>query len=173
MPPSKKKRGQAARGQPAGDGQLLEAVGEGDTAGVARLLTAGADPNASVPGRTASGEVFQSTALREAAGCGRLEAARLLLEAGADPSRADGDGTTPLMMAAGEGHLLVLRLLLGWGVAMQAVHPTTGGTAFHYACGRNHVECAEALARAGCDVGAREQQIGGSGGSLEPPGPLS
>jgi ankyrin repeat protein len=140
---------------PANEGladELVTAAEDGDGAVVARLLAVGADPNASVNGRYASGKVVHASKLCVAAASGHLEAARLLLEAGADPSCADGDGTTPLMREAGEGHLLVLRLLLGWGVAMHAVHPTTGGTAFHYACGRNHAECAEALARAGCDV---------------------
>ena len=55
--------------------------------------------------------------------------ARLLLDAGADPSRADGDGTTPLMAAALRGQLEVLRLLLGRGAAVDAVSPRTGFTA--------------------------------------------
>ena len=59
---------------------------EGDGAAVARLLAAGADPNALVTGRLPSGEVIYSTALVEAVGVGQLEAARLLLDAGADPS---------------------------------------------------------------------------------------
>ena len=121
MPPSKKKRGQAARGQPAGGRQLLTAVREGDTAGVARLLAAGANPNASVPGRTPSGKVVQSTALWQAAGCGQLEAARLLLDGGADPSLAAGDGVTPLMAAAAHGQLEVLRLLLARGAVTFSV----------------------------------------------------
>ena len=104
MPPSKKKLGQAARGQPAGGGQLLNAVNDGDAAGLARLLAAGADPNASIAVRTQSGGAVQDTTLVAAARHGRLEAARLLLDAGADPSRASSDGSlggaTPLMAAA-------------------------------------------------------------------------
>jgi ankyrin repeat protein len=141
-----------------GDGgpadQLVDAVRKGDAAAVPRLLAAGADPNASVPGRTASGVAYQ-TALISAAAIGRLEAARLLLNAGADPSLADGNGATPLMCAARTGQLEVLRLLLGWGAAVDAVEPTEGWTAFHAACVRNHADCAEALARAGCDVGLK------------------
>jgi ankyrin repeat protein len=147
----------------SGDGgpadQLLQAVRKGDTAAVARLLAAGADPNALVPGRLSSGEVFQTTALCQAAAKDRLEAARRLLDAGADPSLADGDGETPLMYAAGEGHLEVLRLLLARGAAVDAVDPRSGATvcitAFHSACMHNQADCAEALARAGCDVGIK------------------
>jgi ankyrin repeat protein len=158
MPPSKKQRGQAARrGQPAGGGQLLSAVREGDTAGVARLLAAGADPNALVPGQTVSGKVVQSTALCQAVRHGRLEVLRLLLEGGADPSLTGSDGITPMMAMATQGELEVLRLLLGRGAAVDAVEPGEGCTAFHIACMLNQADYAEALARAGCDVGLKDK----------------
>jgi hypothetical protein len=156
--------GSAPAPEPAaviGDGgpavQLVTAAKEGDGAAVARLLSAGADPNASVPGRTPSGEVAQTTALCTAAAYGRPEAARLLLEAGADPSLADGDAITPLMVAAGCGQLEVLRLLVARGVTVDAAHQGDGFTAFHHACDRNQVDCAEELARAGCDVGTKDK----------------
>jgi ankyrin repeat protein len=87
---------------------------------------------------------------------GRLEAARLLLDAGADPDRTASDGPTPLMMAAGDGHPEVVRLLLARGAAVDAAHPNVGCTAFHFACFGNQAACAEALARAGCDVGLKD-----------------
>jgi ankyrin repeat protein len=142
-------------GGPAG--QLLNVVKEGDGAAVARLLAAGADPNASVPDRLPSGEVFRTTALCSAAGQGRPEAARLLLDAGADPDRADGYGCTPLMEAAGCGQVEVLRLLLGRGAVVDAVTPGGGSTAFHSACVLNQVDCVEELARAGCDIGLKDK----------------
>ena len=121
---------------------------------MARLLAAGADPNASGSVRTASGGVVQNTALCAAAGNGRLEAVRLLLDAGADPSLADSIGGNPLAHAALNGQLDVLRLLLGRGAAVDdAVELGNGFTAFHSACFENQADCAEALARAGCDVG--------------------
>ena len=134
-------------------GKLLVSAMEGDAAAVSRLLAAGADPNASVPARKPSGEVFNSTALGAAAHHGRLEAARLLLDGGANPSLADSYGVTPLMAVAEAGQLEVLRLLLAKGVAVDAAQPADGWTAFHCACWNNRVECVEALARAGCDVG--------------------
>ena len=99
--------------------------------------------------------MYQATALCEAARCGQLEAVRLLLEGGADPSRADGIGATPLMRAAGGGQLEALRLLLARGAPVDAADPQTGCTAFHYACYSNQPAAAEALARAGCDVGLK------------------
>jgi ankyrin repeat protein len=131
---------------------------EDDAAAVARLLAAGADPNASVAGQNASGKVVRTTALIAAAVNGRLEAARLLLDAGADPSRVDGGSTTPLMQAALRGQLEVLRLLLARGAALDAVSSGSGGTAFHSACYGNQAACAEALARAGCDVGIEDNE---------------
>jgi ankyrin repeat protein len=137
--------------------QLLLAAGEGSVEAVARLLAAGADPNASVPVQLPSGEVVPTTALRAAAGHGRLEAARLLLDGGADPSLADSNGFTPLMYATRGCHLEVVRLLLGRAAALDAAHPATHWTAFHFACSENQAECAEALARAGCDVGIKDK----------------
>jgi ankyrin repeat protein len=153
--------------------QLLDAAMKGDAAVVARLLAAGADPSASLTGRTVSGQATQSTALHAVAVYGRLEAARLLLDAGADPNLANSNGNTPLMNAAGEGRLEVLRLLLAQGVAVDGADPRTGCTAFHWACHNNQAECAEALARAGCDVGLKDtngltgQQLAAARGSKE------
>jgi hypothetical protein len=57
----------------------------------------------------------------------------------------------------------LLRLLLARGAAVDAVKPGTRGTAFHAACYNNQPECAEALARVGCDVGIKASN--GSNGS--------
>jgi hypothetical protein len=149
----------AAPSGEADDGlQLCGAAQDGDGPVVARLLAAGADPRASVAVRDlGSGEVVQGTALHAAAGHGRLEVARLLLDAGADPSRKDDRGCTPLMAAVREGHAEVLRLLLARGAAADAVDFRDGATAFHYACYDNQADCAEVLARAGCDVGLKDR----------------
>ena len=94
MPSLKKKRGLSQ----ASEQQLLyEAAIEGDAAAVARLLAAGADPNASVPGtqNETTGEPVQTTPLGQAAVRGRVEAVRLLDKAGADPDRTEVDATGP------------------------------------------------------------------------------
>jgi ankyrin repeat protein len=91
-----------------------------------------------------------------AADIGQLEAARLLLDAGADPDRAASDGPTPLMVAAGDGPLEVVRLLLARGAAVDAADLSNGRAAFHFACYNNQAACAEALVRAGCDVGLKD-----------------
>ena len=83
-------------------------------------------------------------------------ATRLLLDRGADPNVADSAGFTPLMQAAFHGSLAVLRLLLAVGAEESAVREEGGGTAFHFACGQGHADCAEELLRAGCEAGQRD-----------------
>jgi hypothetical protein len=129
---------------------------DGDTTGVAWLLSAGAEPDASVPAKNSSGEAVQTTALFVAGYYGRLETARLLLDAGADPSLADIYGT-PLLQAAGSGQLEALQLLLERGAGVDAADPENGSTAFHAACRHNQPESAEELAGAGCDVGLKDK----------------
>ena len=119
--------------------QLCVAAHLGDGPAVARLLAAGFDPNVSV---CAPGQTHQKTALVAAVESDRLEAARVLLDGGADPSLLDSEGVTPLMVAAMGGHLEVLRLLLARGAAVDAADKGIRFTAFHYACFRNHAECA-------------------------------
>jgi ankyrin repeat protein len=166
------------RSRPDVSEQLCKVAEQDDGAAVARLLAAGADPNALATARSPSGEVYQVTALHAAVGYlgqrraahlqlrasnGRVEAVQLLLEAGADPSRAGGNGITPLMEAAMAGQLELLRLLLSWGAAVDAVNLRDGGTAFIYACTSNYPDCAEALARAGCDADIIDTERGQTG----------
>jgi ankyrin repeat protein len=67
------------------------------------------------------------------------------------------------LVAVLHGQLEVLRLLLARGVAVDAAHLDCGGKAFHLACFHNHAGCAEAVARAGCDVGAKVTKSGLTG----------
>jgi hypothetical protein len=132
---------------------------------VGRLLAeAGVDVDVTVDTTDADGDKESVTPLTHAAERGHLETVRLLLDAGADPDRMDGDGETPLMCAARMGRLEVLWLLLGQGAAMNVARSIVtmgatsgdGFTAFHLACFHNQAECAEALARAGCGVGIKD-----------------
>ena len=98
----------------------------------------------------------------------------MLLEGGADPDLADSTGQTPLMGAAACGHLEALRLLFARGAALDlrwcairgadgATAFGDGATAFHLACEADQADCAEALARAGCDVGIKNCVVGLTG----------
>jgi ankyrin repeat protein len=130
---------------------LCAAAARGRLEAARLLLDGGADPSLAAGDGSLEHGV---TPLMAAALHGQLEAARLLLERGADPSLTSSNGLTPLMVAATNGQLEMLRLLLalGRGAVVDAVSLATGGTAFHTACYENHAECAEELARAGCDV---------------------
>jgi ankyrin repeat protein len=101
----------------------------GDVVEMARLLDAGAEPDALVAGSDAQGNVYQTTALVEAAGRGQLDAVRLLLDRGANPSVADSNGGTALMQAAGNGCAGGVRELAARGAVLDAAHPVYGGTA--------------------------------------------
>jgi ankyrin repeat protein len=98
------------------------------------------------------GRSFQSTALCEVAATGHLDVVRLLLDHGADPSLARRFGYSPLMAAAGSGHVGVVRELGARGAALDAADPATGVTAYHMACGANQPECVAALVEVGCDT---------------------
>jgi hypothetical protein len=140
-------------------GALWDASRAGDLAEIARLLDAGAEPDAFISARVAphdvvmdDGTAFQGTALLGAALCGQLDAVRLLLDRGADPCLLDCDGFAPLMGAARYGHAGVLRELVARGADLDAAQLESGATAFHFACLRNQPECVAALVELGCDT---------------------
>ena len=77
------------------------------------------------------------------------------------------------MEAAGGGMTVVAQLLLDHQADIDIRYPAHGGTAFHCACLEGHIECAEALVRAGCDTRLRDnlgrngQQIAAVNGHAE------
>ena len=143
---------------PAGR-RLIEASKCGDLAAIMALVGGGADPNARV--QKLAGERYETTALCAAAVGGQLEAVRLLLDHGAVPSLSDSYGTAPLMNAAMEGHTAVVLELLERGTALpaalDAVHPETGWTAYHFGCFNNQADSVVALLRAGCDKAIKDR----------------
>jgi hypothetical protein len=125
---------------------LVEAGVAGDAVVVQRLLAAGADP---------------TTALWETAFAGHVTALQVLLEASADPNIVV-NGHTPLTIAAQNGWPEVLRELLadvdlGLGADVDAVDEKFGGTALHWACQRNDVECVQVLMQNGCDTSIEDK----------------
>ncbi|AKT37988.1 SMI1/KNR4 family protein [Chondromyces crocatus] len=84
--------------------QLIDAVTDGETSTVTKLLKAGADPDT----RTEDGEPVLSVACSE----GDLATVSALLDAGAEVDALDGLDEPPLASAAAEGHVdLIARLV--------------------------------------------------------------
>jgi ankyrin repeat protein len=128
---------------------LIDAAERGDLAELGALLAAGADTEA-------RDEEHRSTAFLWACYGGQLDCAQALVAAGCNAAAMSGADTTEvaLMFAAREGHLAVVAWLLGEDGAAGVLEAgdQSGDTAFLGACYRGHLECAQALAAAGCDV---------------------
>jgi ankyrin repeat protein len=87
---------------------LVLAARNGDVRTVRDLVARGADPNEYAG-------VNSWTPLEHAVHKGQIGSVAALLDAGANPNRADPQGTTPLMMAAGYGYTDIVQLLLRRG----------------------------------------------------------
>lgn len=111
---------------------------------VKRLLAAGADPNEVVDADSAT------VILHRAVDSGDPELVRLLVAAGAE-SRPNRYRVTPLMSAALEGRLEMVKTMVDAGAKVTS-RDTSGGTALSYAVLRGHVEVARLLIAAGSDV---------------------
>ncbi|KAM4676580.1 ankyrin repeat and KH domain-containing protein 1-like isoform 2-T2 [Discoglossus pictus] len=119
---------------------LMEAAREGHEEMVALLLAQGANINAQT-------EETQETALTLACCGGFSEVSDFLIKAGAD---IELGCSTPLMEAAQEGHLELVKYLL----TAANVHATTatGDTALTYACENGHTDVADVLLQTGADL---------------------
>ena len=136
--------------QGTGDNALVQAAIQGDSGAVGDALEHG-DANA----HDAEGW----TALHIAARNGNVEIARLLLaQPGIDVNVKNKWKSTPLMLAAGVGHLEVVELLLGHAdtkVDLQAAY--YGRTALIEAALNGHLDVVEKLVAHGADVNATDK----------------
>ncbi len=125
------------------DESLVERAGDGDLAGVAALLAAGAYVDAECDG--------DGSPLIAAAADGHLDVVRLLLDRGADPNFiVRGDGA-PLIAAASGGHRAVAELLLERGAQVDLYAPDDE-TALIQASGEGHLDVVRLLVAHGADV---------------------
>src|SRR4029078_3951263 len=92
------------------DGQMFEAIRNGDTVKVTALLKSGADPN----------QLHETgaTALMYAAAFSSDECVRILLDAGAEVNGSGNNGATALIWSTGD--TAKVRLLLERGAAVNA-----------------------------------------------------
>uniref|UniRef100_A0A674GM60 Ankyrin repeat and KH domain containing 1 n=1 Tax=Taeniopygia guttata TaxID=59729 RepID=A0A674GM60_TAEGU len=127
---------------------LMEAAREGHEEMVALLLAQGEIPWQWRANINAQTEETQETALTLACCGGFSEVADFLIKAGAD---IELGCSTPLMEAAQEGHLELVKYLLAAGANVHAT-TATGDTALTYACENGHTDVADVLLQAGADL---------------------
>uniref|UniRef100_A0A8D2PDY8 K Homology domain-containing protein n=1 Tax=Zosterops lateralis melanops TaxID=1220523 RepID=A0A8D2PDY8_ZOSLA len=127
---------------------LMEAAREGHEEMVALLLAQGEIPWRWRANINAQTEETQETALTLACCGGFSEVADFLIKAGAD---IELGCSTPLMEAAQEGHLELVKYLLAAGANVHAT-TATGDTALTYACENGHTDVADVLLQAGADL---------------------
>jgi ankyrin repeat protein len=82
---------------------------------------------------------------------GDVAAVRSLLKSGADPNAAQGDGLTALHVAAGEGNLQIVELLIEAGATVDARTNIGAYTPLHLASQSAHIAIVRELLEAGAD----------------------
>ncbi|XP_045468094.1 ankyrin repeat domain-containing protein 17-like isoform X2 [Harmonia axyridis] len=120
---------------------LMEAAREGHEEMVHLLLGQGANINAQT-------DETQETALTLACCGGFTDVADILLKGGAN---IELGASTPLMEAAQEGHLDLVKFLLLHGANVEA-QTQTGDTALTYACENGHTDVADLLLQYGANL---------------------
>jgi beta-lactamase regulating signal transducer with metallopeptidase domain len=141
-PQRRKEPGRAS----AVDRALLEAAGDGDLAGIDKLLQAGANVNARVEG--------DGSPLIAASRANRLAAVKLLLDRGADPNLGvEGDGAA-LIAASREGALSVMTLLLDRGANIELIVPGDENALIN-AAASGHLDAVKLLVARGANVNSQ------------------
>ena len=127
--------------------ELVDAVIEGETQTVKKLLDQGADPNALTYGLA---PLTVSAALH-----GHANVVDALIEVGADIEATNRAGVTALMYASQYGHNEIVTALIKAGADVNAADSLGWTPLLHAAVGGN-AEAASTLVSAGADTGAQD-----------------
>jgi ankyrin repeat protein len=144
--------------QAAVDDQLLEAVSEKDVAAVEKLLAEGAGADAV----DAEGNSALNYAVNAVEVGGSPDMVALLLKNGADPDVLDSIGQAPLALAAKNGRLEVVQLLLDAGADVNTKFALGSGndkSPLIQAVENGHIEIVELLIARGADVQQQESEM--------------
>ncbi|XP_055544901.1 transient receptor potential channel pyrexia [Wyeomyia smithii] len=115
---------------------------------IARLIEKGADINAGIENHSPLHYAVQ----RNSRKC-----VELLLTNGANPNTPQVYTQTPLHVAASNGFVDIMKLLLDHGADARSQYGKKKITALHLASSENYLECVELLITAGADIDARNQ----------------
>jgi len=123
---------------------LFAAAHRGDTAGIARLIAAGADVRAR--------DGYGRTPLHVAAYAGHHDAMRALAAGGVDPNALENDRYDMVTIAAVAGDLPTLKVALALGDRPTNITSRYDGTALIAAAHLGHVDVVRELIRAGAPL---------------------
>ena len=123
---------------------LFAAAHRGDTAGITRLIAAGADVRAR--------DGYGRTPLHVAAYAGHHDAMRALAAGGVDPNALENDRYDMVTIAAVAGDLPTLKVALALGDRPTNITSRYDGTALIAAAHLGHVEVVRELIRAGAPL---------------------
>lgn len=137
------------------DELLLEAVAHHEIPRIKHLLAAGVDTEHRSQTRS---DLPGDVALHLATKNGHVDSMRLLLNGLASPNIRDGQGRTPIFMAAAVGSRDGVQLLLDTGADPSKVELVNGFSSLHMASIQNHADIVELLLKKGrsrCNANAR------------------
>ena len=118
----------------------------------ARSTALTADQSAARAELTRLGVDYTAAAFVSAASGGRLAQVKLFVQAGMSVDATDSGGIAALLWAALNGHLEVVKYLVGQGASLTATYPLNDYTALHYAAYMGRLEMVKYLVGAGADV---------------------
>jgi hypothetical protein len=130
------------------DGDLIDAVYEGDLEKVKKLLDEGEDINAK--------DDYGRTPLHYASINGDLDIIKFLVEKGANVNAKDDYGRTPLHYASIYGIVDVVKFLVKEGANVNA-RDEYGSTPLHYAAPKGYLDVVKFLVEKGADINAKNK----------------